>query len=406
MAPETVRRSYGTGSLFTKTDSRGRASYYGQWRHGDVQIKRKIGPVRLEGTTEGLTKTQAEKALQKLMAEVRPAPRAPVHDLTIGEVGERYLTHLEKMKGRKLSTRTAVESTLRVHLEPYFGGRGIATVTRQDIEDLRTLLEGKVGPKSVRNYMGTLSAIYKFAMNPARKWANVNPCDGVELPEVPRDEEIHYLQLEQVQALVRHAQPGPYEALDRALYRTAAMTGMREGELIALRWSDVDWTASRIRVRRSHVLGEFGTPKSKRSSRSVPMADEVAGELERYYQACGEPAEHRLVFGDPLERRAGKGTVLPAGLPLDKAALLRRYRKALKAAGLEVTHRFHDLRHTFGTQMAAAGVPMRTLQEWMGHRDIKTTEIYADYMPGTEDAKLVAAAFNRDAVTPAAAGRV
>jgi integrase len=58
-------------------------------------------------------------------------------------------------------------------------------------------------------------------------------------------------------------------------------------------------------------------------------------------------------------------------------------------------HRFHDLRHTFGTAMAAAGVPMRTLQEWMGHRDIQTTQRYADYAPRTRDAELVAAAFER-----------
>ena len=56
-------------------------------------------------------------------------------------------------------------------------------------------------------------------------------------------------------------------------------------------------------------------------------------------------------------------------------------------------HRFHDLRHTFGTTMAAAGVPMRTLQEWMGHRDISTTQRYADYAPGLEDAGLVDVAF-------------
>lgn len=129
--------------------------------------------------------------------------------------------------------------------------------------------------------MGTLSAVYKFAMNLSRKWANANPCEGVELPEVPKDVEIHYLQLDQVQALIDHAQPGPYEAIDRAMYRTAAMTGMRDGKLIALRWSDVVMTAaapppSKIRVRRSHVLGEFGTPKSKCSSRGVPMADQVA----------------------------------------------------------------------------------------------------------------------------------
>ncbi len=69
-------------------------------------------------------------------------------------------------------------------------------------------------------------------------------------------------------------------------------------------------------------------------------------------------------------------------------------RRALKAAGLDEGHRFHDLRHTFGTAMAAAGVPMRTLQEWMGHRDIQTTQRYADYAPRTRDAELVAAAFS------------
>ena len=138
-------------------------------------------------------------------------------------------------------------------------------------------------------------------------------------------------------------------------------------------------------MRSNYVLGEFGTPKSKRSTRSVPMADEVAGELERYFQVSGEPADDALVLPDPH-----------TGEPLDKAAVLRRMRKALGAAGLDTAHRFHDLRHTFGTAMAAAGVPMRTLQEWMGHRDIDTTQRYADYAPRTRDAELVAAAFSRD----------
>ncbi len=81
--------------------------------------------------------------------------------------------------------------------------------------------------------------------------------------------------------------------------------------------------------------------------------------------------------------------------PLSKAAILRRYRRALKAARLEESHRFHDLRHTFGTRMAAAGVPMRTLQEWMGHRDIETTQRYADYAPSAHEAAFVAAAFSQ-----------
>lgn len=104
MAAETTnRRSYGTGSLFEKADKAGRVSWYGQWWSSNgsknVQVKRKIGLKRPEDGTDGLTKKQAEKKLTKLMAEVKPAPRAPVHALTITEVGERYLTHLEKMKG-------------------------------------------------------------------------------------------------------------------------------------------------------------------------------------------------------------------------------------------------------------------------------------------------------------------
>ena len=80
--------------------------------------------------------------------------------------------------------------------------------------------------------------------------------------------------------------------------------------------------------------------------------------------------------------------------------LLVRYRKALKAAKLDETPRFHDLRHTFGTQMAKAAVPMRTLQEWMGHRDIQTTQIYADYSPSVHEVAQVNAAFAVAAEAP------
>jgi integrase len=119
----------------------------------------------------------------------------------------------------------------------------------------------------------------------------------------------------------------------------------------------------------------------------------LAGELDRLHQAAVDPAAGALVFADPHTEG-----------PLDKAAILRRYRRALKAAQIDEARRFHDLRHTFGTRMAAAGVPMRTLQEWMGHRDIETTQRYADYAPSAHEAAMVAAAFGsgllaaRDAV--------
>ncbi len=91
------------------------------------------------------------------------------------------------------------------------------------------------------------------------------------------------------------------------------------------------------------------------------------------------------------------------GQPLGTAWIGPRMRKALKAAGLDDAHRFHDLRHTFGTHCAAAGVAMRTVQEWMGHKDIKTTQRYADYAPGNREADMIAAAFARETPEPVAA---
>jgi integrase len=161
-------------------------------------------------------------------------------------------------------------------------------------------------------------------------------------------------------ALVSAVAAGDYQAVDRALFLCAAMTGLRQGEALALYWRDVDWSAGRVRVRQSYVRGEFGTPKSKRSSRSVPLADRMAGELERlfkfrYGDQDGDDHGDELVFADPHTRE-----------PMNRSAVLDRFRVALEAAGLDKTRRFHDLRHTFGTRMAAAGVPIRTLQEWWG----------------------------------------
>ena len=161
------------------------------------------------------------------------------------------------------------------------------------------------------------------------------------------------------------------------------MTGLRQGELIALRWEDVDWEAGRVRVRRSYVRGEFSAPKSRRGVRSVPLADRLAGELERHFQASRFQADHDLVFAQSSPRGAARQ---------DHAAR-KRFKAALQRAGVREV-RFHDLRHTFGTRMAGVGVPIRTLQEWMGHRDFKTTLIYADYAPsGSTSAEWVEAAF-------------
>ena len=376
------RRDYGTGSLYVRATGAGVESWYGRWWSNGVQIQRKVAPKSGPG---GLTRRAAEKALRELIGQVRVTEKV-AEVLTIKELGARYMQALEK-RGRKKATTTAVELALRVHLEPYFGQRGVASIKPADVDDLIAVMEKRgLSPKSIRNYIGTLSALFNFARSRRQPWVRANPCENVELPGVQEATEIKFLDVDEVESLVAAVTSGPYEAIDRALYLTAAMTGLRQGELIALRWRDVDWSAGRVRVRQNYVLGEFGTPKSKRSTRSVPMADRVAGELERLFKARygDDAAEHadELVFGTP-----------GSGRPLQRARTLVRFRAALKAAGLDESRRFHDLRHTFGTRIAAAGVPMRTLQEWMGHRDIGTTQIYADYAPSAREAAMVEAAF-------------
>jgi integrase len=110
------------------------------------------------------------------------------------------------------------------------------------------------------------------------------------------------------------------------------MTGMRQGDLLALRWCDVDWTAHRICVRRNLVRGEFGTPKSKRGSRSVPLADRLGGEPDRLYRQTAYQADDDLVFANPT------------GRPMNGNAPLKAFRRALDAAGVRRV-RLHDLRH-------------------------------------------------------------
>lgn len=379
----TPRRSYGTGSLFTRVDANGRATYYGRWRSGGSQVKRKIGPKRRSGESDGLTLAQAEAQLRHMIAtdSARPQVRASV---TVKQASDAYIADAER-KGRKPSTRENIESETRVHLTPFYAGRTMDAIGTQDVFDLVAVLHGKgLSPKSIRNIVGTLSALFNFALSPRRRWASVNPCIGVDLPAVAEATEIRFLTVEELDRLIAHVRPGVFRDHDRAMILTAAMTGMRKGELVALRWRDVDWPSMRIRVRQNYVRREFGTPKSKRSTRSVPMTPEVGGELERVFQASNWQGDDDLVFAHPA-----------TGGPLPKANITRRMRSALKAAGLDQTHRFHDLRHTFGTRMAAAGVPLRTLQEWLGHKDLSTTQRYADYAPSHREAEMVAEAFAR-----------
>ena len=339
----------------------------------------RVGPKRIPSTREGLTRTQAEAELRRLMGSI-DAATLQRERMTVEEVGALLIEH-RRVQGRKRTTVEAYDSMIRIHLAPFFAGRTLDRIGRREVQGLIAHMT-KTGSsaKTVRNALGILHSIFEYARR--EEWVVVNPCTLVDKPRVSeRDPDIHFLEPEEIEALLRGVPDDDLGRVERRMYLAAAMTGMRQGELLALRWRDIDWPTQRVRIRRNFVRGEFGTPKSKRSSRSVPLADRLAGELDRPHQETSYRHDDDLVFAHPH-----------TGKPIDRSKLLKRYKAALARAGVRPV-RFHDLRHTFGTRMAAQGVPMRTLQEMMGHRDFKTTLIYADYAPSVREAEWVEAAF-------------
>jgi integrase len=300
----------------------------------------------------------------------------------------------------------------RVHIAPDLADRPIQKVSREQIEELAEhLLRAGRSTKTTRNVLAFCHRIFEHAID--NEWCARNPVRRVPRPgRRARDSEpdIQFLTLEQLDAVIEAipdtvvqptpaptrrgrrgpAPPPPAEVLGpvlRVLILTAAMTGLRQSELLGLRWRDIDNDARRIRVRNAYTRGEHSSRgKSELSTRrSVPAADRLYGELDRWRTRTPYDSPSALVFAHPL-----------SGRPLDRSKLTRRFKEACAAAGVPVIT-FHELRHTFATTMAANGVPLRKLQEWLGHADIKTTQIYMHYAPDEHELEFVNAAFRKPA---------
>lgn len=372
----------GSAGVISTHEKWSRETWYGRWYVGTSRVKRRIGPKREAGSRKGLTRAQAEAELRRRIgAEELPASRT---DLTVEAAAMRLLRHLETV-GRKPTTLDTYRSIFRAQLLEPFGSLALDRVTSEQVERF-VVSRGEEGkaPKTISNALTLLFQIFAFAQR--KGWCRENPCADVDRPQVEQSTDIRFLDQTELEALLGAVDVSaePFGLTDRALFLTAAMTGLRQGELLALRWRDIDWEARKVRVRQNHVRGHWGTPKSRRGSRSVPLADRVMRELRSHFDRSHYGGDDELVFAHPQ-----------SGGVLDHSALVRRFKNALQDAAVREV-RFNDLRHTFGTRMAAAGVPMRTLQEWMGHRDIKTTMIYADYAPSEHESAMVDAAFSQN----------
>lgn len=177
--------------------------------------------------------------------------------------------------------------------------------------------------------------------------------------------DIRVLEVSELDALLRAIPDDGLGTVEPPLYPTAALAGLRQGELIALRRRDVDWTTGVIRVRRSITSGKLGAPKSKRPSRAVPMADRVAAELERHFQRTAFQDADDLVFCHPHT---------------EVHTTPQRYASASRALGMLrdfVTMCASKISGTFGTRMAADGAPLRFVQESPVRLQRVTCRLYA-----------------------------
>lgn len=380
-----------SGHVFRAERQRGPV-WYAKYRLPDGrQVQKKLGPAWTKrGRPEAgyFTKTTAQAWLDSTLAEARRGELAGMVRTggSFKDAAAEWLRYCEHERAVKPGTLAGYTSIVSV-LEDEFGDRAIESFTPEFFERWKGgfAAKRKLTNRGVQRYLVALHSIFKRAMKVYG--LPRNPMATVERPRVARKAGIDVFSREEVMALVRAAESAPDDsddakrgehARDGVLYLTAAFTGLRLGELLALRWEDVDFDAATIRVRRNWTDGREGTPKSGRD-RAVPMMDDVATALARLGQRDHDTTDRDLVFCDRLGRHLGYKT------------LRARYKKALKMAKLREL-RFHDLRHTFGTHAIRAADP-REVMEWMGHADIQTTQKYLAYKPRRDAAKRLAAAF-------------
>jgi integrase len=320
-------------------------------------------------------------------------------------LAEEWFEHGKFERDWSASTQVDYRSVLDAHLLKAFGAKRVEAITTENIRKWRdkfareTGADGKLkrSRKTVNKIVVQMHALFEHAID--RHGLLVNPVARVKrLRESIDPARFDFFSPEEIDLLVAAATAGGHrdpsrpavseveQALrsfedqqDAAIYLTAAMAGLRRGELLALRWGDVDFEQNSIRVYEGYSANTTGKTKS-RKPRTVPMVEKVAVALKEVKQRPFLTGKSDLVF------------VSRERTNLDGSALRRRYGRALDAAGLRQL-RFHDLRHTFGS-LAINVASIVQVQAWMGHADIKTTMRYLHHKSRATDARLLSAAFD------------
>ena len=365
------KRAHGEGSYKKRKDGRWEAQYTIYTPSG---TKRK--------SVYGRTKAEVTVKLRKILADRDGGVYFDAENLTVGEYLDRWLEG--SVKGSVwYTTYRDYAGHVRNHIAPELGRLKLAKLTPAHVQTLyRKKMDSGLSSRTVNYIHATLHK----ALEQAVKWRLV-PYNVSDSATKPRQEkrETEALTVEQVFAFLETA----HKVGDRfeALYVVAAFTGMRPGELLALKWRDLvlDGPEPVARVQRGLSKGPGG-PAFKRTKtekgRSVSLLPLAVEALKRHRK---RQAEERLKYSGLWKDH---DLVFPSqkGTPMSWDNLVKRnYKPLLKEAGLPQTVRFYDLRHTFATWMLEQGENPKIVQEILGHSQIThTMDTYSHVTPNMQ----------------------
>lgn len=353
------RRSHGEGSIRKRPD--------GRW---EARLTTPRGRQSIYG------KTRAEVARQLAAAVAIGKGKAPA--IWLDEYLDDWLETIVR-PSVKPRTYIAYESNVRLHIKPALGRMRLDEIDPRDVQRMMAgLASNGLSPTTIRGIRATLRA----ALHQAERWGLLtsNAAALATPPRIERERKIP-LTPEQAEQLLNHVRGHRLEAL----YILALTTGMRQGELLGLRWIDVDIERRQLSVRQTLVLlhgrPTFSTPKTERSQRTLRLPTMAADALVKHLEV-------REVLREAAgDRWQDSGLVFTStiGTSLNGPGVTRDFKRLMVEAGLEPI-RFHDLRHACATFLLAQGIDLQVVRDLLGHSYIATTaDLYTHVLASLTD---------------------
>ena len=299
---------------------------------------------------------QRERELLEELSKPKSQPEESRREVPIlKEFAPRFLENYARANRQKPSGVASKETILRVHLVPLLGQKRLDEITSEDVQGVKQHLSDKA-TKTVNNVLTVLSKLMKVAV----EWDAIEsiPCTVKLLPVPPHEADFH--DFDEYERLVDAAEATGGNT--HLVVLLGGEAGLRCGEIMALEWTDVDFSRQQLHVKRSEWKGKVTVPKGGRSRR-VPMTSRLAEALHARRHLRGDRVVCEL-DGKPLTQKRVQGFVSRAA------------RRANLANGW-----VHILRHTFCSHLAMKGVPARSIQELAGHKDLTTTQWYMQLSP-------------------------